>query len=89
MLFGDKKFQLESDQEIQQILSYTLGKKAPAADDLINEFFDRNGGLDEALKAKDKQGNNFMHVVDCRFSEMKWRPLIKDKNNETLTGIVR
>ena len=41
------------------------------------------------FKEADKDDNNIMHIVDCRFADKYWVTLFKDQNMDNLKTIVR
>lgn len=47
------------------------------------------GTLEWCLDEKDKSGNNFMHLTDCRFAPPFWKPFVKDKSEAILKQITK
>ena len=41
------------------------------------------------IKEPDSSGNNFMHLMDCRFTTNIWKNYIKEYNEDDLVKIVR
>ena len=46
------------------------------AKQFLAKAFDQHGSLDKFLRNKDENGNNFMHLVECRFAPQFWTPYI-------------
>ena len=59
------------------------------ANSFLTKAVAEHGPLDQFLRHEDENGDNFMHLVECRFAPPFWKPFVKDQDLERLKNVAR